>query len=100
MTRYKDEHLHIIFKQIGAKVAYYRKLRGMRQEELANKIHIDKSVLSRIERGKYNNNISVALLIAIADGLQVEPASFLTFAELEKELWQEDISDKNTDGNK
>lgn len=39
----------IIFKQIGAKIAYYRTLRGLHQVDLANKIGVSKSVLSRIE---------------------------------------------------
>ena len=82
----------IIFRQIGAKIAHYRTLRCMKQDELANKLHIDKSVLSRIERGKYHNNISVAMLLAIADGLQIDPALFLTFTDLEKRLWWEDLS--------
>lgn len=82
----------IIFRQIGAKIAYYRTLRCMKQDELADKLHIDKSVLSRIERGKYHNNISVAMLLAIADGLQIDPALFLTFTDLEKRLWWEDLS--------
>lgn len=64
----------------------------MTQEELADKLHIDKSVLSRIERGKYHNNISVAMLLAIAEGLQIDPALFLTFTDLEKRLWWEDLS--------
>lgn len=38
----------IMFEQIGAKVAYYRRLVGFSQEELADKIHVNKSVLSRI----------------------------------------------------
>ena len=82
----------IIFRQIGAKIAYYRALCCMTQDELADKLHIDKSVLSRIERGKYHNNISVAMLLAIAEGLQIEPALFLTFTDLEKRLWWEDLS--------
>ena len=82
----------IIFRQIGAKIAYYRTLRCMKQDELADKLHIDKSVLSRIERGKYHNNISVSMLLAIADGLQIDPALFLTFTDLEKRLWWEDLS--------
>lgn len=94
----KEVQKQIIFRQIGAKIAYYRALRSMRQDELAAKIHIDKSVISRIERGKYHNNISVSLLLAIADGLRIEPALLLTFTELEKQLWWEDLSvcDENT----
>lgn len=81
----------IIFRQIGAKVAYYRTLRQMSQDELARKIHVSKSVLSRIERGCYHNNISVSMLMSIAEGLQIEPALFLTFSELEKTMWWEPL---------
>lgn len=87
-----DVKRQIIFRQIGAKIAYYRALRQMSQEELAKKIHISKSVLSRIERGCYHNNISVSMLMSIADGLQVEPSLFLTFSELEKNMWWEPLS--------
>lgn len=86
----------IIFRQIGAKIAYYRALRCMTQDELADKLHVDKSVLSRIEKGKYHNNISVAMLLAIADGLQIEPALFLTFTDLEKRLWRKDLSSEGS----
>lgn len=84
-----DVQRQIIFRQIGAKIAYYRALRQMSQDELAKKIHISKSVLSRIERGSYHNNISVAMLMAIAEGLQIEPALLITFSDLEKNLWWE-----------
>ena len=49
-----DENKNKIYKLVGAKVLYYRTLEGLTQEELANKIHINVSTLSRIERGKYN----------------------------------------------
>ena len=84
-----DVQRQIIFRQIGAKIAYYRALRQMSQDELAKKIHISKSVLSRIERGCYHNNISVATLMAIAEGLQIEPALLITFSDLEKNMWWE-----------
>ena len=51
-----DVRKAIIFKQIGAKIAYYRTLSGLHQVDLANKIGVSKSVLSRIELGKYNDN--------------------------------------------
>ena len=88
----REIRMQIILRQIGAKIAYYRALRCMRQDELAQKIHSDKSVISRIERGKYHSSISVNILIGIADALQIEPALLLTFTELEKRLWWEDLS--------
>ena len=51
-----DVRKAIIFKQIGAKIAYYGTLSGLHQVDLANKIGVSKSVLSRIERGNYNDN--------------------------------------------
>ncbi len=67
----------LLYRQIGAKIAYYRTLEGMSQEDLARKIAISKSTLSKIERGKYNSGLSIATLLNIADGLKVELYSLL-----------------------
>ena len=88
-----DVRKAIIFKQIGAKIAYYRILSGLHQVDLANKIGVSKSVLSRIERGKYNYNISVYLLLDIADGLQIDMAMLVTFNEQEKQMWWNELKD-------
>ena len=88
-----DVRKAIIFKQIGAKIAYYRTLRGFHQVDLANKIGVSKSVLSHIERGKYNDNISVSLLLDIADGLQIDMAMLVTFNEQEKQMWWNELKD-------
>ncbi len=93
----KDFRKQIIFRQIGAKVAYYRTLRNMKQSDLANAIHVDKSVLSRIERGKYHNNISVSMLITISEGLQIDPSLLLTFTDVEKEQWWKDLPERTED---
>ena len=77
----------ILFKQIGAKIAYYRTLRDMSQEELAERAHVSQSALRCIERGKYNNNVSVSLLIDIADGLHLDLALLVTFNDMEKQMW-------------
>lgn len=77
----------ILYRQIGAKVAYYRTLRGMTQEQLAGKINVSKSTLGRIERGKYNKNVSVSTLLDIADGLRIDMALLVTFSEQEKKIW-------------
>lgn len=82
-----DVRKQILFKQVGAKIAYYRTLREMSQEELAEKAHITQSTLSRIERGKYNNNVSVSLLIDLADCLQIDVALLVTFNDAEKQMW-------------
>lgn len=68
-------------------------MRGLHQVDLANKIGVSKSVLSRIERGKYNDNISVSLLLDIADGLQIDMAMLVTFNEQEKQMWWNELND-------
>lgn len=80
---------NIIFRQIGAKIAYYRTLRQLHQSELAELANISVSVLSRIERGKYNEHISVEILLDVADALKINPAVFLTFNDEEKRMWNE-----------
>ena len=79
----------IIYRQIGAKVAYYRTLRQLTQDELAKKIHISRSTLGRIERGAYNHSISLSTLLDIADGLHIELSHLVSFTEEEKKVWWE-----------
>lgn len=88
-----DPRKEILVRQIGAKIAYYRTLRGMSQKELARKASISTSSLSKIERGKYNDNISVSLLMDIADGLQIDLTLLVTFSDLEKNMWWKPIHD-------
>ena len=93
-----DSRKAVVFKQIGAKIAYYRTLRGMHQVVLAEKIGISSSVLSRIERGKYNENVSVSMLLDIAEGLGIDVALFVTFDEHEKTMWECEIDNSQPCG--
>ena len=62
-------------------------MRDISQEELAERENITQSTLSKIERGKYNNNVSVSLLIDIADCLQIDIALLVTFNDAERQMW-------------
>ncbi len=75
-----------MYKQIGNKVAYYRKLRNLTQDELADRVNISVSSISKLERGKYNNNIPLSMLIMIAEGLRIDVSMLVTFDEREKLL--------------
>ena len=79
-----DPRKEFLFKLIGAKIAYYRTLRDMSQKELAKRANLSVSALSKIERGRYNDNVSVSLLFDIADGLQIDITMLVTFSDLEK----------------
>lgn len=76
-----------IFRQVGAKVLYYRKLTGITQEELANRIGVHRTVINKIENGSYHDNISLNMLLDIAEAMEVEPMLFLRFDDFERKLW-------------
>ena len=80
----------IIFKQIGTKIIYYRKLRGLTQQELSELAHISISTLGKIERGKYNLNVSLSVLIDIANGLDIDFSILFDFSEIEKRMWNDE----------
>lgn len=92
-----DENKNKIYKLVGAKVLYYRTLEGLTQEELANKIHINVSTLSCIERGKYNQGVSLAMLFDIAEGLNIEVNLLVTFNDDEKKLLWKSINSMRRD---
>jgi len=60
-------------------------LRDISQEELAERENITQSTLSKIERGKYNNNVSVSLLIDIA--------LLVTFTDAERQMWWHSLTE-------
>lgn len=71
-----------IYRQIGARVAYYRTIEGLSQEAFALKIAI-----SKIERGRYNSGLSIATLLSIADGLGVDLAALISENETERKIY-------------
>lgn len=83
----------MIFRQIGAKIAYYRTLRQMTQAELAKRANLSKGSIGRIERGKYNKGVPISTLLDIAEALRIDLSSLVTFSEEEKKVWWE--IDKN-----
>ena len=76
----------MIFRQIGAKIAYYRTLRQMTQAELAKRANLSKGSIGRIERGKYNKGVPISTLLDIAESLRIDLSSLVTFSEEEKSL--------------
>ena len=60
------------YRQIGARIMYFRKLKKYTQEELAFRASISASYLSRIERGVYKKGLSVSTLMKIAKALDIE----------------------------
>jgi len=67
------------FIEIGLKVAYYRKLNGLTQEELAEKINLSSRYISKVETPSIVQPISLKTLFAIADVFTIPPQKLLDF---------------------
>lgn len=65
--------------QIGLKIAYYRKLNKLTQEDLAEKVRISPGYVSQIEAPKTVQPISLNLLFEIADMFNIPPKKFFDF---------------------
>lgn len=69
------------YRQIGLKIAYYRKLRGLTQEQLAEKVDRTPAFIGHLEAPNVEKGISLDTLFDIADVLNVPPQRFFTFEE-------------------
>lgn len=67
------------YKMIGLNIAYYRKLKGITQLQLAEQINISRTHMSNIEAPNMPTSISLDTLFDIADALEVPVANLLDF---------------------
>lgn len=72
--RYKDNYI-----AIGIRISYYRKLRGLSQEQLAERAGISVGFLSQIEAPGMVVGVSLTTIFAIAEVLGLEPYKLLRF---------------------
>lgn len=75
-TAYQSEYL-----QLGLKIAYYRKLRGLTQEQLAEKINKTPAFIGHVEAPNISKAVSLDTLFDIAAVLDVPVYKFLLFDE-------------------
>lgn len=75
-TIYESEYL-----QLGLKIAYYRKLRGLTQEQLAEKIERTSAFIGHVEAPNISKAISLDTLFDIAAALDIPPYKFLIFED-------------------
>jgi transcriptional regulator with XRE-family HTH domain len=70
------KHPHKEYKmKVGENILYWRKLKGLKQEDLAERIGISTTALSNIENGVSKPDIE--RLEDIADALEIETAQLL-----------------------
>lgn len=69
------------YRQLGLKIAYFRKLRGLTQEELAEQIDKSAAFIGHVEAPNINKAVSLDTLFDIAEALEVPAHKFLTFED-------------------
>ena len=65
------------FIQLGIAIAALRKMRGMSQEQLAEKSNVSRSHISAIEAPGLVRPFSLDVFFNIADALEVDPADLI-----------------------
>jgi len=70
------------YRQLGLKIAYFRKLKGFSQEKLAEMIPMSRGHLSHIEAPNMTSSFSIALLFDIADALDIEVKQLFDFEKI------------------
>ena len=69
---YADKYL-----QLGLKIAYYRKLRGLTQEALAEQIGVSAAFIGHVEAPNIKKAISMDTLFSIAQALDIPPSDIV-----------------------
>ena len=67
------------YKMLGLNIAYYRKLKGLTQLQLAETINISRTHMSNIEAPNMPTSISLETLMDIADTLDIPVEQLLHF---------------------
>lgn len=65
------------YRLIGLKIAYYRRLRGYTQEQLADGINCSPVFIGQIEAPNMNKALSLDMLFEISDFLNIPAYKFL-----------------------
>lgn len=72
-------------REIGLKIAYYRKCKRLTQAELARKINISTSYMGKIECGALKKGVTLPILFLICKELDIEPGELLSLSNQKKE---------------
>lgn len=69
------------YLQIGLKIAYYRKLRGLTQEQLAEKVDRTPAFIGHVEAPNISKAVSLDTMFDIANVLNVPIYKFFIFED-------------------
>lgn len=68
------------YRDLGCAIAYYRKRKGMTQEQVAEKVGISRQHMGAIEAPNMVRAVSLDVLFNIAAVLEIEPYKLLKFS--------------------
>ena len=74
-----QEEFKPYYKIMRLKIAYYRKLCGLTQEKMAERMDVDTSFIGQIEAPNIKKAISIDTLFRISQALDVPAYKFLKF---------------------
>ena len=77
MTKHRSNQ----YKQLGLTIAYYRKLKGITQQALAEAVNLSRTHISNLEAPNMPTSISLEKLFDIADVLGVSIKCFFDFRD-------------------
>lgn len=69
------EKFHDKYKRVGLNISYYRKLSGLTQEQLAEKLSVDRTTVSKVELALVG--VSLDLLFEMAEIFGISPDKLL-----------------------
>ena len=73
-TEFKNRDRYI---QLGIAISTLRKMRGLSQEQLAERANVSRSHISSIEAPGFARPCSLEVFFNIADALEIEPADLI-----------------------
>ncbi len=76
MTDREQQH-----KMIGLNIAYYRKLKGLSQLQLAEEVGLSRTHISNIEAPNMSTSISLDTLLDLANALDIPAQKLLDFRD-------------------
>ncbi|MTQ97163.1 helix-turn-helix domain-containing protein [Pseudoflavonifractor sp. BIOML-A6] len=71
------------YRILGLNVAYYRNLRGLSQEQLAERCGLERTTISKVEQAAVGASLDT--IFSISDALDVKPEALFFFREGIKE---------------
>lgn len=74
--------------QLGIAISTLRKMRGMSQEQLAEKAHVSRAHISTIEAPGMVQAFSIEVFYNIADALDVDPADLINASAFFEKLFK------------